>query len=117
MALATDFSFSPLAQAEALGLVGSNGKINKKFIQSGITSFGVIAANAVAEVTLTFPTAFNNTPLIVVTPNDLAFKGVAIIGRTKTNAKFRVYNDYGGGVSLFLNWIAIDQEHLFTGGA
>jgi hypothetical protein len=106
---------TPLEIAKIIGIVGNNGKINPKFIQTGVM------AVSTAGNRLTFPVAFDRTPKIFTTPIWGDASGYAgHIGADGNKQGVTLFASLGSGATpqnIYVNWLAIDTEYMFGGGA
>jgi hypothetical protein len=78
------------------------------FIQSGSAT---VAGTTGSETTITFPVAFTQTPVVIVStgPPQGANVNFAVNTPTTTNFKSRILFTGGGSQSEVCNWIAIGQ--------
>lgn len=82
-------------------------------IQHGSSSSAVsVSPNSFADDTITFPTAFSDTPNVVITPSgsgDNAYRGqvsIFIVSITKTACDIRIFNASAAALSVRYQWIA-----------
>jgi len=94
-------------------LFGSD-SINPKFMQTGIITIPSIPENGGANVTLTFPVAFDNPPAVMLTgvsavdTNTSAYS-LRVPSTSKTAATIRGLTHHGTGyTSVQVRWLAID---------
>ena len=83
-------------------------------LQGGVKDCGSIAANTVFNQTVTFPVAFSQPPIVLLTPVVWSGTGpvaIRISSTTTTQVQFAVHNQNPSlSVSAYVDWIAVGAE-------
>ena len=94
------------AYTDALKALINSKTINPKFMQTGAATS--TAASGFQATSITFPTAFNNTPYVFVSLNSTSSSPTYYTAASMTTTGFDFYLNQGSTTGRGIRWVAID---------